>query len=143
MELDNIEFNHSVDIQIRFNDIDVLGHVNNTVQLTYFDFGKVKYFEAVKGEIINWGTSDIVIVHYDTDFYEPIFSGNKIVVKTKIYEIGNKSLKVIQVLQDTETGHIKSTCRTVMCGFDIKTNTGIPISDEWRAMIQKYENFRP
>lgn len=143
MELENIEFNHSEKIQMRFNDIDVLGHVNNAVQITYFDFGKVRYFETLKKQIIDWSGSDLVMVHFEVDFKEPIFRQNSIVVKTKVYEIGNKSLKLVQILQDTNTGHIKSVCKSVMCGFDTKTNKGLVISDEWRELIQKYECFHP
>jgi len=143
LELDNIEFNHSEKIQMRFNDIDVLGHVNNAIQITYFDYGKVHYFETLKKQIIDWSGSDLVMVHFEVDFMEPIFRGNNIEVKTKVYEIGNKSVKLVQILQDETTGHIKSVCRSVMCGFDAKTNESIIISDEWRNLIQKFEKFRP
>ncbi|HOU67033.1 MAG: acyl-CoA thioesterase [Paludibacteraceae bacterium] len=143
LELDNIEFNHSEKIQMRFNDIDVLGHVNNAIQITYFDYGKVHYFESLKKQIIDWSGSDLVMVHFEVDFMEPIFRGNNIEVKTKVYEIGNKSVKLVQILQDETTGHIKSVCRSVMCGFDAKTNESIIISDEWRNLIQKFEKFRP
>jgi len=142
-ELDNIEFNHSEKIQMRFNDIDVLGHVNNAVQIIYFDYGKVKYFETLKNQILDWSGSDLVMVHFEVDFAEPIFRENQISVKTKVYEIGNKSIKLVQILQDSNTGHVKSVCRSVMCGFDTKTNESLLISDEWRNLIQKFEKFRP
>jgi len=143
IELDNIEFNHQDPIQIRFNDIDVLGHVNNAIQLMYFDLGKTNYFEALKKQEIDWKGSDIVMVNINVDFREPIYAHNPIVVQTKVYEIGNKSLKLIQLLKDTETGHVKSSCQSVMCGFDPQTATSIPISDEWRQLINRFEKYRP
>jgi len=143
IELDNIEFNHQEIIQIRFNDIDVLGHVNNAVQIMYFDFGKVKYFEALKNQVLDWSGSDLVMVNFNVDFMEPIFVSNHIVVKTKVYEIGNKSIKLIQMIKDYETNHVKSVCRSVMCGFNPKTNTSLLISDEWRNLINRFEKFHP
>ena len=142
-ELDNIEFNHQDIIQIRFNDIDVLGHVNNAVQITYLDYGKVKYFEALKNQVIDWSGSEVVMVNLNVDFIEPIFISNHIAVKTKVYEIGNKSLKLIQVIKDYETNRVKSVCRSVMCGFDPKTNKSMLISDEWRDLINRFERFHP
>jgi acyl-CoA thioester hydrolase len=142
-ELDNIEFNHQETIQIRFNDIDVLGHVNNAVQITYFDFGKVKYFEALKNQVIDWSGSELVMVNVNVDFFEPIFTSNQIVVKTKVCEIGNKSLKLIQMIKDYKTNRVKSVCRSVMCGFDPKTNKSLLISDEWRDLINQFEKFNP
>jgi len=143
IELNNIEFNHQDIIQIRFNDIDVLGHVNNAVQIMYFDFGKVKYFEALKNQVLDWSGSDLVMVNVNVDFMEPIFVHNQIVVKTKVYEIGNKSIKLVQMIKDYETGRVKSVCRSVMCGFNPKTNTSLLISDEWRDLINQFEKFHP
>jgi len=142
-ELDNLEVNHQEIIQIRFNDIDVLGHVNNAVQITYLDYGKLKYFEALKGQVLDWSGSELVMVNINVDFMEPIFISNQIVVKTKVYEIGNKSIKLVQVIKDYETNRVKTVCRSVMCGFDPKTNTSLLISDEWRDLINRFEKFHP
>jgi acyl-CoA thioester hydrolase len=38
--MDEIQFHHSVPIQLRFNDFDVLGHVNNSVYFTFYDWEK-------------------------------------------------------------------------------------------------------
>ncbi len=43
-------FRHSAPMQIRFNDVDVLGHMNNTVYFTLYDTAKADYFAAVRGE---------------------------------------------------------------------------------------------
>ena len=32
-----VKFNHQMSVQIRFNDVDIYGHVNNAVILSYFD----------------------------------------------------------------------------------------------------------
>ena len=42
----NIEmqaYNHRVPIQIRFNDVDRYGHVNNNSYFAYYDLGKEDY----------------------------------------------------------------------------------------------------
>lgn len=135
----SIKFNHEEKIQIRFNDVDLLGHVNNAVQLYYYDYGKVKYFEVLKHSQMEWDKADLVIVNLNIDFLFPIFMNDDIRVKTKIYEIGHKSVKLIQELYDEKTKMVKSICNATMCGFDPKTNTSVVISDEWRNMISAYE----
>lgn len=143
LDIEHIEFNHQEKIQIRFNDIDVLGHVNNAIQLNYFDYGKMKYFEALKQQVIDWKGADLVMVNINVDFMRPIFISDNIFVKTKVYEIGNKSVKLAQFLYDENTGLIKSVCRSIMCGFDPKTNASLVISEEWRNLINSYEQYRP
>ena len=45
-----MKFKHSVPVQLRFNDTDALGHVNNSVYFTFYDLGKSEYFKAIRGE---------------------------------------------------------------------------------------------
>ena len=45
-------FLHETSIQIRFNDIDIMAHVNNSVYQNYFDIARTRYFEKVFDERI-------------------------------------------------------------------------------------------
>lgn len=42
--MEEIQFNHTLPIQLRFNDVDKFGHVNNTVYFSFYDLGKTEYF---------------------------------------------------------------------------------------------------
>ncbi len=141
-ELKGIEFNHKVKIQKRFNDIDMLGHVNNAIQLAYFDYGKVEYMKSLDFGIQDNGDF-IVDVNVNVDFLEQTFFEDDLEVWTKIFKIGHKSLRMIQVLTDIKTGHIKTVGRTTMCGFNLKTQKSIEIRDDWREKVNQYEQFRP
>ena len=33
----SVQFRHTLPLQIRFNDVDTLGHVNNTVYFSFYD----------------------------------------------------------------------------------------------------------
>ena len=112
-------FKHEVPLQLRFNDIDLLGHVNNSVYFTFYDLGKARYFEAVRREHIDWKKADVVVANVNADFLSPIFSREPVAVRTTVEEIGNKSLRMLQQIVNTQTGEVKSICRTVMVGFDI------------------------
>ena len=45
--MEDIKFNHTLPIQLRFNDVDKFGHVNNTVYFSFYDLGKTEYFASV------------------------------------------------------------------------------------------------
>ena len=47
-------FRHHQPVQMRFTDIDMLGHLNNNVYLTFMDLAKVEYFAAVLPEGMDW-----------------------------------------------------------------------------------------
>lgn len=138
-DISTLRFRHELPVQIRFNDVDVIGHVNNSVLLSYFDLGKVSFFEAMGYKGVRSGDVDLVIVHVDVDYMIPVFMGDDIVVRTKVLSVGNKSVKLVQMLYDRRNDRVKCVCHTVMCGFDPSNNTSLPISDEWRKRIHAYE----
>lgn len=135
---DNIQFFNEVKIQIRFNDIDGLGHVNNTTIQEYFDLGRLEYFNAVFNYNINWNEFAAIIASIKTDFVFPVFLKDSLLVKTKITSIGNKSMQLIQHLTDSK-GNMKAFCNSVMVGFDQKNQISKLIPNEWRLLINKIE----
>ncbi|MCD7971604.1 MAG: acyl-CoA thioesterase [Candidatus Azobacteroides sp.] len=138
-EKDNYQFNHQMSVQIRFSDIDLLGHVNNAVYMNYFNMAKTKYFEAVNADAVDWSRLDVVVANVNVNFLKPVFFSDSILVKTKVTRLGNKSFDMIQQIELADTGEIKTICRSVMVGFDIPTNSAKKITDSWKEKIRKFE----
>ncbi len=140
MDIRNIpplsEFSHSVDLQIRFNDVDVLGHVNNTVYMAFFDTGKAHFFRSVVDDKIDWGKVEVVVANIDCAFAAPIFFGENIAVYTKFSALSNRSFRVLQVIARKEDGEIKSACETVMVSFDPATQRVAEMPERWRRAIE-------
>ncbi len=132
-------FHHTLPLQIRFNDIDSLGHLNNAVYFSFYDLGKARYFETVKSHSIDWRRADVVVANVNADFVAPIYANESIAVRTCATEIGNRSFKVLQQIINTETEQVKGVCRTVMVGFDIETGCAADISDEWKEELCRFE----
>ena len=137
--MENINFKHSIPVQLRFNDADALGHINNSVYFSFYDLGKSEYFRAVRGQKVEAKDIDIVVAHVEVDFLAPVFLSDEIEVQTTVSEIGNKSFILVQRIVETATGNVKCFCKTIMVGFDFKTQTTIPISEEWRRAISEFE----
>ena len=107
--MEEIEFHHSLPIQLRFNDVDKFGHVNNTVYFSFYDLGKTEYFASVCPGV-DWEKDGIVVVHIEADFLAQIFSSDHIAVQTAVCEIGTKSFHLLQRVIDTETMEVKCIC---------------------------------
>jgi len=137
--MDNIKFNHTTPIQLRFNDFDALGHVNNSVYFSFYDLGKTSYFTKVLPEVSISKEVGVVIGHIEVSFLLPVYPGENVAVETAVTEIGNKSFKLLQHLIDVETNEVKCICQTVMVCFDAKTKTTRPINDEWRKAMAEFE----
>ena len=137
--INDIVFKHSIPVQLRFNDADALGHINNSVYFSFYDLGKSEYFKAVRGQKVEAKDIDVVVAHVEVDFLSSVFLTDEIEVQTAVSEIGNKSFILVQRIVETATNKVKCFCKTVMVGFDFKTQATIPISGEWRKAISEYE----
>lgn len=135
-----MKFNHRKEIQIRFGDIDILGHVNNAVQLSYFDLARLSYFEQFYGDIIRWEESAVIVAHLEIDFLVPILIKDNIEVLTRITRIGNKSLGIEQQIVDINTREVKTRSTQVMVGYNQRLSTSIPIPEELKSRIMTFEN---
>jgi len=135
-----MNYKHSTPIQIRFNDIDIAGHVNNAVHLYYFDYARMQYFNKVFGETIEWRTEGLVIVNINIDYIKPIYLEEKISVDTKIIKIGNKSIKMIQEIKLIDKpDEIKSKNIAILVGYHYKDNYSFDIPQNWRNSINEFE----
>ena len=132
-------FHHSIPVQLRFNDIDILGHLNNSVYFTLFDLGKTQYFNAVRGEQIDWMTADIVIANVNCDFMAQTFYHEPLEVRTQTLKMGEKSIVLAQQVYNSDTGEVKAQCTCVMVSFDIATGLSKPLAEHWRTSLQAFE----
>lgn len=133
-------FTSRLDIQLRFSDVDVVGHVNNIVYLQFYDTGKAMFMTELLGRSISWKEVDTVVANIDCAFISPIFWGEKIEVLTTCTFIHDKSFKLLQMLRNSETGEVKSLCESVMVSFDPNTQKAAPLSDEWREKLMNCIN---
>ena len=113
---------------MRFNDIDMLGHLNNGVYIAFFDLGKSRYFLDIMPDGVDW-----------KHFHAPTYIYEEIGVVTTVTEMGEKSFVMEQRIVNTKSGEVKCVGRTVMVGFDIATGHSAPIEQKWIDAIERYE----
>lgn len=124
-------------IQIRWSDVDQLGHVYNGQYQHFFDIGKSDFFASVLGVAHNWASTGEGFLTAQTlnNYFEPIEMQEPIEVTTEIEKIGNKSFTMVQQLVDASTGHIKSHSRSVIVCYNTQTKQSITVPDAWRAAM--------
>lgn len=67
-------FYHRLPVQIRFNDVDRYGHVNNNAYFAYYDLGKQEYlYKVLKADYRSEETVP-VIANINADFFIPIIT---------------------------------------------------------------------
>lgn len=136
---EEVAFFHRLPVQIRFNDVDRYGHVNNNAYFAYYDLGKQEYlYKVLKAD---YRTDEVVpvIANINADFIFPIFYGDDIVVETRVSHIGNKSFTLHQRAVNVQQNRVVCECRTVMVCFNLKTLESAEVPEHFRRAIELFE----
>lgn len=133
-------FHHRVSVQIRFNDVDGYGHVNNNSYFAYYDLGKEDYLRQVLS--INYSSADVVpvIANINADFFLPIFHGDDIEIETRVSHVGKKSFTLQQRAINKKKHVVVCQCQTIMVCFNLKTQESVEVPERFRDSILDFEN---
>ncbi len=132
------EFRHRTPVQIRFNDIDMFGHLNNSVYLQFADLAKMRYFMQFMDGKFDPMRLGLVVANINCDFYHPAYVQEKLEVLTQVVSIATSSLVMEQRIVNAD-GQVKCICITIMVSFDPRTATSVPVTDQWRADLAEFE----
>ncbi len=127
------------EIQIRFADIDVLGHVNNAVYLSYFEYTRVYYFEKMLGRKWNWKESGVLLIKNEVEYVKPVLLTDRPQIEMFIGKIGNKSFTFHYEIRVNGVLYTKALS-TLVC-YNQKENKTIPIPDTMKDSFEQLKKF--
>lgn len=129
---------HRVALQIRFNDIDRFGHLNNSVYIQFFDMGKLAYFKQFMNGSFDTESTIPVVANINCNFFQPTMPDEQLEVRTTMKSLGSSSLTLHQEIV-SDKGVLKCAADTVMVNIELASGVPTPISDAWRAAFEEYE----
>jgi acyl-CoA thioester hydrolase len=121
-----------IEIQIRYGDIDALGHVNNAIFLTYFELGRVDILNKIN-DGFSADKAGIVIAHAEVDYKVPLLFGTRPLLETEISAMGEKSITFMHRLVDLRGQEIATGKTIAVCVSDDGKTISVP--DSWRRKI--------
>ena len=133
------EFNYIHSIEVRFRDIDVLGHVNNSVMFTYIETARVPFLATIRGRQTDKNLSNIsfIVAHINCDFRKPVFYGQAVEVGTRITQVNRSSMKLEHRVEADGEVVVEGYC--ILVHYDYRANKSVPISAEMVAKIESFE----
>ena len=128
-------------VEIRFNDIDAAGHVNNAVIFTYFEEGrKAMFYDAFKESAP--GGFNFMVAHLECDFILPVLLADRLQVNIWVTAIGTNSFGLAYSLMDAaDEKRIFATGSSVQVCYDYHRRQSIPVPENLRKALSAY--FRP
>ncbi len=104
-------------LQIRYGDLDTLGHVNNAVYLTYFELGRVLFFRKYLKSFDEKKVS-FVIARIEIDFRKSIMMNGDVYLETSIESVGNTSFTFLHRITDESGDEVYSTGKVIAVSID-------------------------
>lgn len=124
-------------IQIRFNDLDLAGHVNNAIYLVYFELGRMDMQRHFIPKDHDWMSTGFILARNEVDYRIPILLHDKVQVQTWCSRVGVKSFDLRAVAIGMDDGRIFAECRSVLVCFDYINQCSIPLPEEWRNTLAR------
>jgi acyl-CoA thioester hydrolase len=122
-------------IQVRFADLDILGHVNNTIYLSYMEMARIHYFNKLLGENWDWQSFGMIIVKNEVEYIKSIRLNDEPLIHVYTEAIGNKSFTLIYEFYVRESLYTKG--RSVQACFDAKVGETIVIPEQLKSSLEK------
>jgi len=116
----------SCPIDVRFHDIDALGHVNHAVFVSYLEHARYHWWRGfLKGR--PFAEDGFLIARIEMDYRKPISLGDKVKVDLRCDRIGNSSFTLAYRLVREPDGVVLAEAQTVQVFLDFKTQRPKPI----------------
>lgn len=132
-------FRHCFNVQTRFTDIDILGHVNNNVYFSMMDLAKIDYIHTISEGTMSVTDIRSVVVNVNCDFFEPSYFNEPLQVWTAVTSVGTRSFVIEQRIINSATRRTKCMARTTLAGFDPATARGADLDPILTAAVAAFE----
>jgi acyl-CoA thioester hydrolase len=123
-------------IQIRFVDTDMMGHINNSVYLSYFEVARMYFFNDLFGDSIDWTREGIILARAELDYRKPLLINHtNVFCSISCVETGNKSFTLEYTLQNNEI--VFCQAKTVMVYFDYASGKSEVLPTHWVKILME------
>ena len=121
-------------VELRFADLDIMGHVNNVAYLTYLQEVRLKLlFDLLGGTL---GSVNVVVARNEIDYLRPITLGPEpLDVETWIDALGTSSFTIGARILDP-SGEVAATARTVLVNLTSDGRASEPLPAGMRALLE-------
>ena len=125
-------------IVVAFRDIDGMRHVNHAQYLTYCETVRNEYWMVMTG-ITRVEDFDFVLAEVTARYHAPAHLLDKLTVGCRVTEVRRSSFLIEHEIRNPDSGALIAEVRSAQVMFDSATGSSMPMTDERRMQIEKYE----
>ncbi|HCU24841.1 MAG TPA: hypothetical protein DF383_07475 [Deltaproteobacteria bacterium] len=143
LDLDFMNWNTQTQIQVRFADCDMLGHVNNAKFITFLEQGRVAYFRQFPELDFTLSHPQdcpgIILASISCDFHSPAYVGEILTVSLGVTEIKRSSFVIAYEIHEEKSGRLVASAKSAVVYFDYAKKKSVEIPDTLRSRFEEIE----
>lgn len=140
--VDHVGFRHQTSVDIRYKDLDLLGHVNNATYLTYLEQARIRYFR----DLAMWdgqspSDTGLIVAKITLEYKASLdLDDAPVTVWSRCSRLGNRSFDMQHRIVATHAENkLAATAEIVVVVFDYTNQTSKAVPEDWRERITTYE----
>lgn len=137
------DFRFHCEVEVRFRDLDAMGHVNNAVYFTYFEVARTHYMRALghrpPDEISFADLYPFIMLDVYCKYLAPAVLSQKLLVYLRTSRLGTKSYEFEYLITDLKDGRPIAVGNSTQVYYDYRQEKTLPIPDDFRNRIENLE----
>lgn len=137
------DFASIVPIRVKWGEMDVLGHVNNTVFFRYSEDGRIDYIDTITRDASTETNQSPILADLQCSFMQQLHYPAHVEIGTRTRRIGRSSLRLEQGLFVADSDQLIASYSSIVVWFDYGAQTSMRIPDTIRERIRVHELLTP
>ena len=131
------------ELAVSWGDMDALQHVNHIVYFRYFLNGRVDYLEKLNAlNLMEETAVGFILASIQCQFKIPLTYPDKLLLGTKVGEILDDRISIIQNLVSSKHEKIAAEAEVILVTFDYRKNRKTDLPKELQQRIKDLENSK-
>jgi acyl-CoA thioester hydrolase len=122
-------------IEVRFRDLDALGHVNNAVYLTYLESARIAYWLHVTKRS-GLDALDMILARVEIDYRSPLSLGEAVDVTVRCASMRRSSFVLEFAARERSAGRLVAEARKVLVHYDYAASRSLALPAELRELLR-------
>jgi acyl-CoA thioester hydrolase len=132
-----------VPVQVRWRDLDALGHVNNAVYLSYLELARLSYVTALMPpgaelDPSTWLPRDFqfILAQLEINYRSPALLTDRLQVAVHVSKVGRKSFVFEYAITDSLSGRLIADGQSTQVWYDYAANASRPVPEAAIARME-------
>jgi acyl-CoA thioester hydrolase len=126
---------HAIRLQVRWGDMDALGHVNNAEYLRYFEQSRISWLDSLGFPTTGKGTGPI-LAKVTVTYLKPIVYPSELEVRLYAKQVGTSSFTLAsEIVNGRDAAERFTEGEFVTVWVDYDASKSVPIPERLRAIL--------